>query len=172
VTGSGCAILAHDGEGPFIKEMTIGKIIDLGIKDSNNMGAAMAPAAADTIMAYLIDTGARTEDFDLIITGDLGFVGSELLKALLERNGVTLSANYNDCGLLIYDRKKQDVHSGGSGCGCSASVLCSYILNAMRSGDLNEVLFIATGVLMSPLSIQQGESIPSVAHLLHISTKK
>jgi stage V sporulation protein AD len=170
VTGSGCVILSRRGQGPFIKEITLGRIVDLGIKDSNNMGASMAPAAADTIRNYFTDTNADINSFDLIVTGDLGYVGSELLKTLLEKEGIKLSGNYNDCGLLVYDRKKQDVHSGGSGCGCSASVLCSFILNSMRSGALHEVLFIATGVLMSPLSIQQGESIPSVAHLIHIST--
>ena len=171
VTGSGCVILSSEGRGPYIHEVSFGKITDLGIKDSNNMGAAMAPAAADTIMSYVKDTNANLSDFDLIATGDLGFVGSELLKSLLEKEGMSLGANYEDCGLLIYDREKQDVHSGASGCGCSASVLCSYILNNMRSGNLNEVLFIATGALMSPISIQQGESIPSIAHLVHLSNK-
>ena len=172
VTGSGCVILAANGPGPFIKEITLGRVIDLGIKDANNMGAAMAPAAADTIKNYFHDTQAQPQDFDLIVTGDLGYVGSELLKTLLSKEGISLGANYNDCGLLIFDREKQDVHSGGSGCGCSASVLCSHILGGMTSGSLHEVLFIATGALMSPTSMQQGESIPSVAHLVHLSTAK
>lgn len=172
VTGSGAVILKSAGNGPFVKEITLGKIIDLGVKDINNMGAAMAPAAADTIKNYFTDTGAAPDQFDLIVTGDLGYVGSELLKTLLDKEGIALNANYTDCGLMIFDRDKQDVHSGGSGCGCSASVLCSTILNNMRSGNLNEVLFIATGVLMSTVSIQQGESIPSVAHLIHLSTKR
>jgi stage V sporulation protein AD len=172
VTGSGCVILGANGPGPFIKEITLGRVIDLGIKDANNMGAAMAPAAADTIKTYFHDTQAQPQDFDLIVTGDLGYVGSELLKTLLNKEGIPLGANYNDCGLLIFDREKQDVHSGGSGCGCSASVLCSHILGGMASGSLHEVLFIATGALMSPTSMQQGESIPSVAHLIHLSTAK
>lgn len=172
VTGSGCVIVSPSGQGPFIKEITFGRITDLGIKDINNMGAAMAPAAADTLKNYFTDTNAKPSDFDMIVTGDLGYVGSELLKALLKRENIELSDNYNDCGLLIYDRKKQDVHSGGSGCGCAASVLCSYILGGMRSGQFHNVLFTATGVLMSPVSVQQGESIPSVAHLIHISTNK
>jgi stage V sporulation protein AD len=172
VTGCGAIVLQNEGQGPFIKEVTFGKIVDLGIKDANNMGAAMAPAAADTIKSYLSDTSCKTDDFDLIITGDLGFVGSELCKELAAKEGITLGTNYSDCGLLIYDRKNQDVHSGGSGCGCSASVLCSHILNNMRSGNLNNVLFIATGVLMSTTSLLQGESIPSIAHLIHLSTQR
>jgi stage V sporulation protein AD len=170
VTGSGAVILSLDGDqGPYIKEITVGQIIDLGIKDINNMGAAMAPAAAETIKAYLTDTGQTMSNFDLIVTGDLGLVGHELLKELLQRENVDVADNLDDCGLMIFDRKQQDVHAGGSGCGCSAAVLCSYILNNMRAGNLNEVLFIATGALMSPVTIQQGESIPSVAHLVHIS---
>ena len=171
VTGAGCVVLSQKGQGPFVREITFGKIVDLGIKDINNMGAAMAPAAADTLHCYFTDTGTQPSDYDLIATGDLGAVGSELLKSLLEKENVELSDTYNDCGLLIYDRKKQDVHSGGSGCGCSASVLCSYILGGMRSGVFRDVLFVATGVLMSPTSVQQGESIPSVAHLVHLSSE-
>lgn len=168
-TGSGAVILTGDGEGPFVKELTIGKIVDLGIKDGNNMGAAMAPAAADTIKTYFNDTGAKTDDFDLIVTGDLGLVGHNLACELLEKEGLNLK-NFSDCGLMLFDREKQDVHAGASGCGCSALVLCSHILNNMRAGNLKEVLFIATGALMSPTSVQQGESIPSVAHLVHLST--
>jgi stage V sporulation protein AD len=171
VTGAGAVILDLNGNGPFIKEITLGRIVDLGIKDVNNMGAAMAPAAADTISNYFSDTGAKPGDFDLIATGDLAFVGSELLKDLLKEQGIELKANYSDCGLMIFDREKQDVHSGGSGCGCSASVLCSYILNNLCSGNFKEVLFISTGALMSPISIQQGQSIPAVAHLIHISNR-
>lgn len=172
VTGSGAAVLSNEGDGPFIKEITIGKITDLGIKDINNMGAAMAPAAAETIKTYLTDTGHAFTDFDLIATGDLGTVGHNLLRDLLEKEDIQTDERLKDCGMMIFDIKKQDVHAGGSGCGCSASVLCSYILNNMRSGTFNEVLFIATGALMSPISMQQGESIPSVAHLVHFSTKK
>ncbi len=151
-----------------IADVTIGCITDLGITDSNNMGAAMAPAAAETIAAYLKDTEAKPDDFDLIITGDLGSVGSDLLRQLMERKNYPLGSNYTDCGLLIYDRDKQDVHAGGSGCGCSASVLCSYILGKMGAGELKNVLFVATGALMSPTSTQQGESIPGIAHLVHL----
>lgn len=171
VTGSGAVILSHDGEGPFVKEITIGKITDMGIKDINNMGAAMAPAATETIKAFFDDTGEKAEDFDLIVTGDLGFVGHNLTRELLEREGLVLP-NYTDCGLMVYDREGQDVHAGGSGCGCSAIVLCSHIFNNMRANKLREVLFIATGALMSPLSVQQGESIPAIAHLIHFSCNK
>ena len=171
VTGCGAAVLSRDGQGPFVKEVTFGKILDLGIKDIGNMGAAMAPAAAETIRAYFSDTGARPDDFDLIATGDLGFIGFELTCDLLKKEGLTLR-NFTDCGMLIFDRERQDVHAGGSGCGCSAAVLCSYILNSMQKAKLREVLFVGTGALMSPTSIQQGESIPSVAHLVHLSVNR
>jgi stage V sporulation protein AD len=171
VTGCGAIVLSGNGQGPFVKEVTFGKIVDLGIKDISNMGAAMAPAAAETLRAYFADTGARPDDFDLIATGDLGFIGFELTCDLLKKEGLTLK-NFTDCGMLIFDRERQDVHAGGSGCGCSAAVLCSHILNSMQKGKLREVLFIGTGALMSPTSIQQGESIPSVAHLVHLSVNQ
>ena len=131
-----------------------------------------SPAACDTIKTFLKDTGTTPSDYDLILTGDLGQVGSELLIELLNREGIGILDRHNDCGLMIYDREKQDVHAGGSGCGCSASILCGYILNELRQKRLNEVLFIATGALMSPTSVQQGESIPGIAHLLHLSSQK
>lgn len=171
VTGSGAAIIAKEGNGPFIKEVTFGKIVDMGIKDMNNMGAAMAPAAAETIKSYFDDTGLDPDSFDLIITGDLGFIGSRLTSELLEKENIKLK-NFTDCGILIYDRKAQDVHAGGSGCGCSALVMCTHIFNNMRAGNFKEVLFVGTGALMSPTSVQQGESIPSIAHLVHISSTK
>jgi stage V sporulation protein AD len=170
-TGSGCVILSKSGSGPFVSEVTLGRLQDYGVTDMANMGAAMAPAAADTIKNYLDDTGAKPEDFDLIVTGDLGFIGSRLLGELLGSEGITLT-NHDDCGMMIYGRKRQDVHAGGSGCGCSASVLCSKLLGDMRSGALKELLFIATGALMSPTSSQQGESIPAIAHLIHLSSAK
>ncbi len=150
-----------------VKSFTVGKIVDLEVTDMNNMGAAMAPAAADTIATFLKDTGTAAEDYDLIVTGDLGSVGAQLLRELLCEQGIDLK-NHNDCGMMIFDREHQDVHAGGSGCGCSASVLCSYILQKMTSGELNDVLFCATGALMSPTACMQGESIPSVAHLVHL----
>ena len=153
---------------PIITEVCIGKITDMGIKDANNMGAAMAPAAAQTILDFLSDTDTKPTDYDLIVTGDLGHVGSELLLQLMEQEGVDISSVHNDCGKMLFDRKKQDVHAGGSGCGCSASVLCSKLLNDIKAGSLNNILFIATGALMSTTSSQQGESIPSIAHLVHL----
>ena len=171
VTGSGAAIVSASGDGPYVRGVTIGRIQDMGINDINNMGAAMAPAAAATIKQYLLDTGTVPGDYDHIFTGDLGMVGSELLCQLLQREDVDLSVVHQDCGLLIYDREKQDVHAGGSGCGCSASVLCGHILPQLRAGALKNVLFVATGALMSPTSMQQGETIPSIAHLVHLSNE-
>lgn len=171
VTGAGSVIVSRKGEGslPKIRAVTFGKIEDLGITDINNMGAAMAPAAASTIYRFLKDSKTSPSDYDLILTGDLGRVGSDILVRLLMDNGVDIKAQHNDCGLMIYDVQRQDVHSGGSGCGCSASVLCSKILREIMSGKLKNVLFVATGALMSPTSVQQGESIPGVAHLVHIT---
>lgn len=171
VTGSGAALLDRSGCGPFVREVTIGRINDYTVKDANNMGAAMAPAAADTILRYFEDTSERPESFDLILTGDLGRVGSSLLIELLQREGLDISSNHRDCGLLIFDTDTQDVHSGGSGCGCCASVFCSYIRRLLKTGGLRNILLIATGALMSPTSSQQGESIPGIAHLLHITAQ-
>lgn len=168
VTGSGAILVARNEEGPKIKYCTVGRITDLGIKDANNMGAAMAPSAAKTLLSFFSDTKTKPDDYDLILTGDLGEVGSSLLKQLLENEGIRLKTNYNDCGLMIYYKEKQDVHAGGSGCGCSASILCSLILNKVKNKELKNILFIATGALMSPTSAQQGETIPGVAHLINI----
>lgn len=168
VTGSGAILVARNEKGPKIKYCTVGRITDLGIKDANNMGAAMAPSAAKTLLSFFSDTKTKPDDYDLILTGDLGEVGSSLLKQLLENEGVRLKTNYNDCGLMIYYKEKQDVHAGGSGCGCSASILCSLILNKVKNKELKNILFIATGALMSPTSAQQGETIPGVAHLINI----
>lgn len=168
VTGSGAILVARNEEGPKIKYCTVGRITDLGIKDANNMGAAMAPSAAKTLLSFFNDTKTKPDDYDLILTGDLGEVGSALLKQLLENEGIRLKTNYNDCGLMIYYKEKQDVHAGGSGCGCSASILCSLILNKVKNKELKNILFIATGALMSPTSAQQGETIPGVAHLINI----
>lgn len=168
VTGSGAALVSSGKNGPAIKAITFGKINDLGVKDINNMGAAMAPAAADTIKAFLVDTNTSPKDYDLILTGDLGKVGSELLHELLAKDNIDIIPNHNDCGLMIFDIEGQDVHAGGSGCGCSASVLCSKILNEFKNGKYKNILFCATGALMSPTSTLQGESIPSIAHLVNI----
>ena len=168
VTGSGATLLDKSGGDVTVKYITIGRIVDLKVKDATNMGAAMAPAAADTLYNFLTDTGTKPTDYDLILTGDLGKVGSQLLKDILHRQNINISENYNDCGLMIFDLEGQDVHAGGSGCGCSGSVFCSYIMKQLQMGRLKNILFMATGALMSPTSSQQGESIPSIAHLLNI----
>jgi len=169
VSGSGCAILGrNDGSsrGPFVTLATLGRIMDFGLKDPLNMGAAMAPAAADTITAHFRDTGLTPGHYDLIVTGDLASVGFPIAKTLLDDEGIAMEeTTFDDCGLLIYDRDKQNyVIAGGSGCGCSAVVTYGHILNRMKKGELKRVLIVATGALLSPLTYQQGESIPCVAH--------
>lgn len=168
VTGSGGVILSPQGTGPKVTHVTTGKIVDMGIKDANNMGAAMAPAAADTIVQHFIDTGRQPDYYDVILTGDLGYIGKEICKDLAKDNNIDLSKNYNDCGALIFDREKQDVHGGGSGCGCSASVFSGFVYQKLLSGEFTKVLLVATGALLSPTTTQQGESIPSVAHAVSI----
>ena len=168
VTGAGAAMIGMGGSGVHISEVLAGRQVDLGVTDANNMGAAMAPAAADTIARYFEDTQTSPDDFDLILTGDLSAGGSEMLHQLLKKQGIHLGGKHNDCGLMIFDREKQDAHAGGSGCGCSAAVLCSHILRQMEQKRLRDVLFIGTGALMSPTTSQQGESIPGIAHLVHL----
>lgn len=165
VTGAGSAVVEQEGEGTKVKAVQIGTITDLGITDANNMGAAMAPATARTISDFLKDTNTKPQNYDLILTGDLGYTGTELLYELMqEEYKIKLEGYHKDCGMMIYDLKKQDVNSGGSGCGCSASVLCSHILKNMERGKLKKVLFVATGALMSPTSNKQGNTIPGIAH--------
>lgn len=171
-TAAGAAVLEKGDSPPFIRAFTIGAIEDLGITDANNMGAAMAPAAAMTIKRFFEDTGTNAENFDLIITGDLGKVGTKLLRELMLKDGYDLEHAHTDCGLMLYNMEKQDVHAGASGCGCSASVMCGHIMPLIRSGQLNEILFVATGALMSPTVVQQGESIASIAHLVYLSSQK
>ena len=171
VTAAGAAVLARTGQGPWITHATVGRVVDKGIKDANNMGAAMAPAAADTILTHLRDTGRNPGFYDLIVTGDLGALGSDLLLELLQRDGIEL-ANHADCGKLIFDPQAQDVHSGGSGCGCCASVLTGYLLNGMREGKWSNLLFCPTGALHSPVSAFQGESIPGICHAVAIAVRK
>ena len=171
VTGSGAVVLGRDGPGPYVTHVTVGKIVDKGIKDPNNMGAAMTPAAVETLAAHFRDTGRSPSFYDLIVTGDLGKLGSELLVELLKQEGLTLS-NHLDCGTLIFDLQKQDVHCGGSGCGCSASVLTGYLLREMTQGKWNNILFCPTGALHSPTASFQGESIPGICHAIAISTSK
>lgn len=173
VTGAGCAVVQNqrniDTENlqnaVKISAVHIGTITDLGIKDANNMGAAMAPAAARTIADFLHDTQTGPEDYDLILTGDLGLTGSKLLFELLQEDSeIDIETQHKDCGMMIFDLAEQDVNSGGSGCGCSASVVCSHIMKNIKNGTLKKVLFVATGALMSPTSTKQGQSIPGIAH--------
>ncbi len=168
VTGSGAALVCRSGKGPRITSCTIGSVSDLGIKDANNMGAAMAPAAFATIRAHFDDMKTGPEDFDLIVTGDLGQLGKELLLELGKRNGVLLGGKLADCGCMVFDTDKQDVHAGGSGCGCSALTLCGYLLEELRKGKLKKILFCGTGALLSPTSTQQGLPIPGVCHAVCI----
>lgn len=170
-TASGAMIV--DSEGAIeIVGGCIGKITDMGVTDINNMGSAMAPAAAETIRRYLSATKTNPEDYDYIVTGDLGMTGSTLLVELLMREGVDISQQHRDCGVLIFDPAEQDTHCGGSGCGCSASVVCGYFLPKIESGEVKNMLFAATGALMSPMSVQQGETIPTISHLVHIRRKE
>jgi stage V sporulation protein AD len=171
VTGSGGVMLSNQGIGPYITYVTTGKVLDLGIKDSNNMGAAMAPAAADTIVTHFKDTGLSPSDYDLIITGDLGSFGKELCEEIVSKQGYDIKSIYSDCGIMVYDSNKQDTHSGGSGCGCSAVTLAGYLYQEMKKGKYNNVLFVGTGALLSSTSAQQGESIPGVAHGISIQNK-
>ena len=168
VTGAGSAILAKSGQGPFITYITSGKIVDMGIKDANNMGAAMAPAAFDTLISHFKDTGRSPNYYDAILTGDLGHIGSDILKDLCKNAGYNINSVYNDCGVLIFDKEKQDTHSGGSGCGCCASVFSGYLFKQLKDKNLKRLLLIATGALMNSTSTQQGESIPGIAHAISI----
>lgn len=163
-TAAGCCILSNEGRGPAVTHAAIGRIVDRGITDANNMGAAMAPAAYDTLRALFSDTRTSPADYDLIVTGDLGRLGHEVVTDLFARDGVDMTKNYKDCGLLLYDLERQDMHMGGSGCGCSAAVLNGYLLRGMREGKWNRIIFAPTGALLSPTSTMQGESIPGVCH--------
>ncbi len=169
VTGSGAALVCSEGKGPRITGCTIGTVTDLGIKDANNMGAAMAPAAYATIRAHFTDMGVGPEDFDLIVTGDLGQLGKEMLLELAKRDGLSLGGKLTDCGNLVFDNTVQDVHAGGSGCGCSAVTLCGYLLGQLNTGKLKKILFCGTGALLSPTSTQQGLPIPGVCHGIAIT---
>ena len=168
VTGAGAVILRAEGDGPHITHVTTGVITDAGVTDMNNMGAAMAPAAYETLTAHFSDTGREPDYYDAIVTGDLGVVGSNILRDLFRRDGIDLGIRYMDCGRLIYAIENQDAHSGGSGCGCSASVLCGHLLHGMAEGTWEKILFAPTGAMMSPTTNQQGESIPSICHAVAI----
>lgn len=172
VTGAGAAIVALEGDGPAIEAATIGRVIDLGITDPFNMGSAMAPAAADTIIAHLNDMKRTPKDYDLIVTGDLASVGHPIATDLLLKEQVPIqTTQFNDCGLMIYDVANQLVQAGGSGSACSAVVTYGHILNELNKGHLRRVLVVATGALLSPISYQQGESIPCIAHAVAIKGK-
>lgn len=168
VTGSGYAVLGNHGQGPKITHITTGKIVDMGVCEQDNMGGAMAPAAIDTLLTHFEDTNRKVSDYDLILTGDLGKIGSEILCNLMLENGYDISKVHNDCGKMIYDIEAQDVHSGGSGCGCCGSVFCGYIFKELKKGNLNKILVMATGALMNTMTLQQGESIPGIAHAIAI----
>ena len=163
-TAAGCCVLSRHGEGPCITHVCPGTIVDLGVTDMTNMGAAMAPAAIHTLTAIFKDTGTTPEDYDLILTGDLGHVGHGIVTDLMLREGYDLRRNYHDCGLLLYDRRRQDMHAGGSGAGCSAAVLCAWLLPMLRRHEVHRVLFAPTGALLSPTSSFQKESIPGICH--------
>lgn len=168
VTGAGAALVTKTGKGPKITACTVGTVTDLGIKDANNMGAAMAPAALATIRAHFDDMKTSADDFDLIVTGDLGQLGKELLLTMARDEGINIGGKLTDCGTLVFDALKQDVHSGGSGCGCSAITLCGYLLNKLQSRKLKRILFCGTGALLSPTSTQQSLPIPGVCHAISI----
>lgn len=170
VTGAGCTILSDSGSDIEIVNATFGKVTDFGISDVNNMGAAMAPAAMSTLIAHFEDTNTTPDDYDLILTGDLGKLGSEILMDLMENKGFKLKDSYSDCGQMIFNNN-QKTYQGGSGCGCSAVVLNSYVMQKMREGVYKKVLFAATGALLSTLSSQQGNTIPGICHAVEIRRK-
>ncbi len=172
VTGSGATILTSYGSGPYITYATTGKIIDMGIKDATNMGAAMAPAAVDTLITHFKDTGYSPSDYDLIASGDLGRVGKAIVLDLMKKEGYDLKGIYTDCGAEIFDGEAQDTHAGGSGCGCAAVVLNGYIYKEMMKGTFKRILIMATGALHSTIMTQQGESIPGIAHAVTIDRNK
>ena len=168
VTGDGAVVLSAKGNGPHITAATTGAIVDMGITDANNMGAAMAPAAADVLVRHFKDLNITPNYYDAIITGDLGHIGQALLLNLMDEAGYSLHGLHNDCGLMIFDREGQDVHAGGSGCGCAAATFAGHLLTQLQTGVLKRLLFIPTGALHSVVMIQQGESIPAIAHAVAI----
>ena len=168
VTGAGAVLVGSQGTGPRIEGCTIGTVNDLGITDAANMGAAMAPAACHTIRTHLQDFQASIDDYDAIITGDLGQIGRQMLLELASESGLDLEEKLIDCGMLVFDNTRQDVHAGGSGCGCSAITLCSHFLPKLANGSLSRILFCGTGALLSPTSTQQGEPIPGICHAVSI----
>jgi stage V sporulation protein AD len=172
VTGSGAIILKAEGPGPYVTHITTGKIMDAGVTDANNMGAAMAPAAYETLTQHFQDTGRGPDYYDAIVTGDLGRVGHDILVDMFLDDGIDMGPNFMDCGLLIFNVEGQDVHAGGSGCGCAASVLAGHLLHGMTEGMWPKLLFAATGALMSPTTSQQGESIPGICHAVALDMNR
>ena len=168
VTGGAATVLSKEGKGPFITSATLGKIVDRGIKDANNMGSAMAPAAISTILTHLKDTGRNPTYYDAIITGDLGYIGKEIVLEICKSEGYQLSSVYDDCGVLMFDREKQDTHSGGSGCACSGTVFSGYFFDQLKKKKIKKMLLVATGALMNATTSQQGESVPGIAHAVSI----
>ena len=168
VTGSGAAIISKNGTGPYITHITPGKIVDMGIKDANNMGAAMSPAFVNTLITHFQDTGRSPNYYDAIISGDLGHIGKEIAIDIAKSQGYNIKPNYNDCGVLIFDKNSQDTHSGGSGCACCGTVFSGYLFKQLREKKIKKLLLIATGALMNSTSSQQGESIPGIAHAISI----
>ena len=168
VTGSGAAVLSKSGNGPYITHITPGKIVDLGRKDANNMGAAMAPAAVDTLLTHFQDTGRAPSYYDLILTGDLGHIGKDITIDMMKAHGYNIKSNYNDCGVLIFDKATQDTHSGGSGCACCGTVFSGYVFKQLQQKKVQKVLLVATGALTNSTSAQQGETIPGIAHAVSI----
>lgn len=164
VTGSGAFVLAPKGGKARITGVTTGKVVDFGVKDSMNMGACMAPAACDTIYQNFMDFNRQPEDYDKIITGDLGYVGQQILIDLLKEKGFDISKVHTDCGIEIFDQQTQDTHSGGSGCGCSAVTLAAMVLPKIEKGSWKRVLFVPTGALLSTVSFNEGQSVPGIAH--------
>ncbi len=172
VTGAGAFVVGREEESSvLIRGVMPGVVVEKGVRDAANMGAAMAPPAADTLLRFFAESGRAPEDFDLIVTGDLGYEGGDILCELMRTEGTDIREIYQDCGMMIYNRATQDTHAGGSGCGCSATVLASYLLPKLAKGELGRILFMGTGAMMSPQAIQQGECIPAIGHLLCLCAK-
>lgn len=167
-TAAGALLLEASGTGPRVTHVTTGKVVDGGISDAANMGAAMAPSAVETLCTHFAETGRSPDYYDFIVTGDLGYIGFDILTELCASCGYDLAPRASDCGILIFDREKQGVKAGGSGCGCSASVLAGYLLSKMRSGEINRLLFAATGALMSTTTSLQGKSVLGICHAVAI----
>jgi stage V sporulation protein AD len=164
VTGSAAFVVSNQQSPIKITGITTGKIVDYGVKDSMNMGAAMAPAACDTIYQNLMDFNFQPDSYDKIVTGDLGYIGSDILIDLLKEKGFDITLQHMDCGKVIFDQKTQDTHAGGSGCGCSATTLSAYLLKEMEKGNIKKILFVPTGALLSTVSFNEGQSVPGIAH--------